>query len=261
MIRLSITFLSCMFVALFATAQNTFQLAPPQMKFNTTFFTDEATIKLIFAQTDAHIRYTTNGAEPSHIDFIYTKPIVVTQNLTTIKAKSFSNDFLPSETVSATFVKNGLPFEASFPPANSQYAGEGPTTLNNNQGGIANHTLKHWLGYNSDSVTILLSLNRKQKLKSVLFNTMQSQGGWIFFPSKVDAFAFDNEQQKFIQVGNTAYPSQQNVDDLRCKPFVIDLNNTSTNQLKLVFHNQKLPIWHSGKGNNSWIFIDEIKLY
>jgi hexosaminidase len=261
MIRLFITFLSFTFIALFAEAQNAFQLAPPQIKFNTTFFTNEATIKLIFAQIGAHIRYTTNGVEPSHIDRIYTKPIVITKNLMTIKAKSFSNDFLPSETVSATFVKDGFPFEASFPPANSQYVGEGSTTLNNNQGGIADHTLKHWLGYNSDSVTILLSLSKNQQLKSVLFNTMQNQGGWIFFPSKVDAFAFDNDQKKFIQIGNIAYSSQQNVDDLRCKPFVIELNKTTTNQLKLIFHNQKLPPWHSGKGNNSWIFIDEIKLY
>ncbi len=254
-------FFSLLFTTQFAAAQNSFQLAPPQMKFSSTFFTEKATTSLLFAQPGASIHYTTNGDEPTQADRVYTKPIITTKNLTTIKAKSFSKEFLPSATVSATFVKDGLPFDTNFPPGNSQYIGEGPKTLNNNQGGIANHTLKQWLGYNEDSVTVFLSLKKEQTLKSVLFNVMQNQGGWIFFPSKIEAFAFDSHQKEFIKIGNTAYQSQKNVDDMSCKPFIIKLNNTSTKQLKLVFHNQKLPLWHTGKGNNSWIFIDEIKLY
>lgn len=244
-----------------AIAQDSFQLAPPQMKYNSTFFTNKATVNLLFAQPGANIRYTVNGNEPKPTDLIYTKPIIITKNLTTVKAKSFAKFFLPSATIGATFVKDGLSFNASFPPANGQYPGEGPNTLNNNKGGIPNYMLKHWLGYNEDSVTILLTLKKEQKLKSVLLDLMQNQGGWIFYPNKIEVFALDNTKKSYIKVGNLDYLSQQNVEEVGCKPFMINLSNSLTNQLKLVFHNQKLPEWHSGKGNNSWIFIDEIKLY
>jgi hypothetical protein len=252
---------SITFISLSATAQNTFELAPPLMKFGTTFFTKEATINLLFAQPGAHIYYTTNGEEPSVTDRVYAKPVVITENLTTLKAKAYAAGFLPSATVSATFVKDGLAFKASFPPADSRYAGEGPTTLNNNQGGIANQDLPHWLGYQQDSVTMSLSLTKETELKSVLLDVMQNQGAWIFFPNKVEAFAFNKQQNKMIKVGETVYHPEKNVDDRSCKPMIIQLNNTLTQELKLVFHNQQLPLWHSGKGNNSWLFIDEIKLY
>lgn len=256
-----VVFFLSLLSSLSVIAQNSFQLAPPQMNYSSTFFTNKAIVNLLFAQPGANIRYTTNGDEPKATDRIYTKPIIITKNLTTIKAKSFSTSFLPSATVSATFVKDGLSFNASFPSANSQYTGEGPNTLNNNKGGIPNYMLKHWLGYNEDSVTIYLTLNKEQTLKSVLLNMMQNQGGWILYPHKIEAFAFDNTKKSFIKIGDIDDYAQQNVEAIACKPFIIKLNNTLTNQLKLVLHNQKLPVWHSGKGNNSWIFIDEIKLY
>jgi hypothetical protein len=265
MIRLYIICCIVCFLATFigpsATAQNTFELAPPLMKFSTTFFTKEATIKLLFAQPGARIYYTTNGDEPKLTDSIYTKPVVITENLTTLKAKAYGDGFLPSATVSATFVKEGIAFKASFPPADRRYAGEGATTLNNNLGGIANQDLPHWLGYQQDSVTISLLIAKERKLKSVLFNVMQNQGAWIFFPSKVEAFAIDKRQNKLIKVGETVYHPQAQVDDRSCKPMIMQLNDTLTQELKLVFHNQQLPLWHSGKGNKSWLFIDEIKLY
>lgn len=260
MIRLFLVYLITFF-ALSAIAQDTFQLAPPLIKFSSIFFKKEATVSLLFAQPGTNVHYTTNGEEPMTSDQVYRKPIIITKNMTTLKVKAYSSDFSPSATVSTTFIKEGLAFHAIFPPANSKYEGEGPATLNNNKGGIANPNLAHWLGYNGDSVVVSLSIKQEQPLKSVLINAMQNQGGWIFFPSKIEAFAFDKHEDKLIKIGQTVYHPQKNMDDLTCKSILIQLNNISTQQIQLVIHNQKLPLWHSGKGNNGWIFIDEIKLY
>ena len=58
--------------------------------------------------TDATLRYTLDGSEPSQFSPAYTNPIQLgTNSTTTIKVKGFRTDWTPSETASATYVITG----------------------------------------------------------------------------------------------------------------------------------------------------------
>src|SRR6187200_1044747 len=84
------------FFSINVNAQQPFQLAPPLLKFRSVFFTDTAMLQMDFKQSAAEIHYTTTGMEPSEADPIYKKPLVIKNKLTTVKARTFSKDFLPS---------------------------------------------------------------------------------------------------------------------------------------------------------------------
>lgn len=59
-------------------------------------------VSITCATEDAQIYYTTDGTEPDSLSTLYTVPFMVSQT-TTIKAKAFKADLMPSAVVSATY--------------------------------------------------------------------------------------------------------------------------------------------------------------
>ncbi len=245
-------------------AQEKFQLAPPVMKYLSVFFTREAKIILTFAQPGTVIRYTTDGKEPDVNSTAYTAPVIIKNNFTTLQAKVFGKNFMPSETVQATFVKDGLPLKkVDFPPPHEKYAGQGPNTLMDNKGGIADFRNSTWLGFRQDSVTITITLDKKRKIRTVLFNVLQDQGGWIFFPFQAEVFSIDARNTVMKKQGELFFIPAENMDVSVCRPVVVRFKKKiKTGTIKLnLYLLKKIPDWHPGKGQPGWIFIDEVKLY
>lgn len=244
--------------------QEKFQLAPPLMKFPSVFFTHEAKIILTFAQPGTTIRYTTDGKEPDEHSTAYTAPVIIKNNFTTLKAKVFGKDFMASETVQATFVKDGLPLiKVDFPPPHEKYPGQGPNTLMDNKGGMADFGNSTWLGFRQDSVTITITLDKKRKINTVLFNVLQDQGSWIFFPYKAEVFSTDGRNTGYKKQGELFFIPAENTDVSVCRAAVVRFKEKiKTDTIKLnLYLLKKIPDWHPGKGQPGWIFIDEVKLY
>jgi Chitobiase/beta-hexosaminidase C-terminal domain len=245
-------------------SQEVFQLAPPLVKYQSVFFKTEAVVEIQFAQKGTVIRYTTNGNEPSENDAAYKEPIRISRNFTTVKAKVFGKNFLPSETVQATFVKDGLPvMKVAYPAPDENNTGEGQNTLIDNKGGIVPFTNKTWLAFRHDTVSITITLQKKQKLSAVLFNVLQDYNSWIFFPAKAEVYSSVNTKTPVIKQGELFFTAKENTDVNVCRPYVIRFKKkikTGTIKLQLYIVKQ-IPEWHPGKGAKSWIFIDEVKIY
>lgn len=246
------------------SAQESFQLAPPLLKYPSVFFTKEAKIEMAFAEPNTEIRFTTNGAEPTLNDPIYKTPLSITTNFTTVKARVFSKIYQASDVVAATFIKDGLPIKSiECTPPNPKYAGSGATTLIDNKGGTTNISSKTWLGFQTDTVEIVLNLNKKEKVNSVLVNLLQDYGSWIFLPEKIDVYAFNSKTKTFQWVGNQIFNQEKEVKGSFCTPLVLTLKKgIKTDKIKLQLYLVKqIPDWHAGHGSRSWIFMDEIKVY
>lgn len=263
MMKFFICLLVILLTALYGLSQQVFQLAPPYMKYNSVFFKEEIKVSLTFAQEGTIIRYTTDGKEPDEQADTYKGPITVSKTFTTIKAKVFGKDFLPSETMQATFVKDGLSLrEIQYPLPDERYTGEGENTLLDNKGGIASYTHRTWLGFRQDTVSLVVSLSKKQKVSSVLFNLLQDYGSWIFFPQKAEVYSKDNLNGSYIKLGEMNMTPDEHNDVNVSRPFVINFKKVKTSEIKLqLFVLKHIPVWHPGKGQSSWIFIDEVKLY
>ena len=244
--------------------QQLFQLAPPVLQYHSAFFKESETVSLKFAQPGTKIYYTLNGGEPTQRDAVYHQPVVVKKSLTTLKAKVFGNGFLPSETVQATFIKDGLKIksiEESVP--NEKYNGNGTTTLIDDEGGIADMHSKNFLGYQQDSVEINIMLEKKQAIHSVLMDFLRDEGSWIFPPQKITLYYFDDAKNTF-EVMN----KKEIITDTKAKPNACVFQlvkagaKVTTNRVKIVVQPlQSIPEWHPGKGKQAWLFIDEIKIY
>ena len=244
------------------SAQDTFQLAPPILKYPSLFFTKEAKIEMAFAEPNTEIHFTTNGEDPTLNDAIYKGPlptlsgsaISITTNFTTVKARVFSKIYQTSDVVAATFIKDGLPIKSvDCTPPNPKYAGLGATSLIDNKGGTTVLSSKTWLGFQTDTVEIVLNLNKKLAVKKVLLNLLQDYGSWIFLPEKIDVFTFDNKTKTFQLVGNQIFNQEKEVKGSICTPSVLTLKKgVKTDKIKVqLFLVKSIPDWHAGKGSRS----------
>ena len=131
-----------------AKAQNSFQLAPPLLKYSSVFFSGEAKVEIKFAQPGTTVHYTCNNREPTEKDPAYTGPVLLQKNFTTFKAKAFGKDFLPSETSAVTFIKDGKKIKTiEGTAADPEYPGNGPYSLTDIRGGFEQAGSPTWLGY------------------------------------------------------------------------------------------------------------------
>jgi len=242
-------------------SQAVFQLAPPLLNYNSGFFSGSTSFEAIFNQPGAEVHYTLDGKEPTAKDPVYLKAVPITER-TTVKVKAFGDHFLPSETVNATFIKNGKAIrEIKYSKPNESYVNSKADILNDNIGGITNYRSGGWLGYDIDTVTITIDLAKKESISTVLINLLQDENSWIFLPEKILVYNYDNTKKTFVQTGKEEF--QHSIrGPKQCKLLEIPAQNIQTDKLKLVLLPlKKIPDWHNGKGNHGWLFIDEIKVY
>lgn len=240
------------------------QLAPPLLKYKSVYFKKSANVELKFAQQGTQIYYTLNDQTPTVKDKLYRKPIQISKSFTTLKAMVAGEGFIPSEIVTATFIKDGLSIQSILQtPASERFQGSGPNTLIDNEGGLPAIGSKSWLGYQHDSVEIKVVMEGKQKLTSVLINCLQDHGSWVFLPEQIRVYQFDESKQLFELVGERLGHVNGNIPGAFCVPIQITLlKKITTSKIKIVIRGIKsLPEWHPGKGQQGWLFIDEVKLY
>ena len=241
-------------------AQKIYQLAPPLAKVASVFFYKKTSLSFAFNQPGSSIHYTTDGTEPTLASPRYQKPISVSTHKVMVKAKSFADGFLSSEMVQVPFFSQGHAIsKLHISATNPQYAGNGETGLKDNKSGGANHSNGTWMGFDSDSVVIDLSLKKRARISQVLLHVLNSQGAWIFVPAAVDCYTIKNNKPTLIksQTFETVKETEAKAEAL-----FIDLQAIPIKNLRIVvFPLGAMPEWHVGKGKKAWLFLDEIKLY
>lgn len=257
-------FILMVLAGFYCEAQSPVQLAPPLLKYHSVFFKKTTDVEIKFAQQGTQIHYTLNNQPPTEQSEIYTKSIHINKSFTTVKAFVSGDGFLPSEMVTATFIKDGIKIKSvQQSPANARFQGSGASTLIDNEGGITDMNASTWLGYQQDAVEINMLLEKKQALSSVLINCLQNQGSWIFLPAQISVFYFDESKQSFELLGEQLNVANEKISTASCQPIIIAApKKISTEKIKIILKGIKsLPEWHAGKGQPGWLFIDEIKLY
>jgi hypothetical protein len=248
----------------FLFGQDTFRLAPPQLKFGSVFFSGKTVVAINFAQQGTTVHYNLKNEDPAITDKVYTKPILIKKNFTTLKAKAFGNDFFASETVAATFIKSGKNIAAITQTApHAKYPGNGVKALSDNQGGDLQLSSKTWMGYNCDTVSISLDLGKPQNINQVLLHFLQSENAWVFLPSEILVNWFDQATNSFHPFGIEKIETLTETPGSHCVYRIIESKNKiKTNKILInIIVVKNIPTWHPAKGAHAWMFIDEIKVY
>jgi hypothetical protein len=245
-------------------AQDTFQLAPPIVKYNSVFFADKTMVEIKFAQSATAVHYTLNNSEPTVNDAVYTTPVGIKNNFTTLKAKVFGNNFHPSQTVTTTFFKAGKKIQsAQQTTPNKDYPGSGTNTLIDNKGGIPQFGSNTWLGYNCDTVRVTINLEKEQTVNKVLLNFLQDEGSWIFMPEEIMVDWFDEKAKKIKPFEKQKLVADTATSGSQCNYRIIQTKNKiTTSKISInIIVKKSIPAWHLAKGKHGWLFIDEIKVY
>ena len=87
--------------------QDTFQLAPPLLKFPSIFFERSVQVSAEFRQPESTIRYTLNGWIPTEESPAFDKPVTISKPVTKLSVRTFAKGYLPSEMVQVNFYKMG----------------------------------------------------------------------------------------------------------------------------------------------------------
>ncbi len=250
--------------SLLCKAQVPAQLAPPLLKYQSVFFKNSASVELKFAQQGAQIYYTVNNNPPTQNDKLYSKPVQIKKSFTTLKAITAGTGFLPSEMVSATFIKDGFKIQSvQSTEANERFPGSGINTLIDNVGGVTNRNAGTWMGFQQDSVVVDIRLAHSQKIAAVVLHFLLDPGSWIFLPAHIRIFYFDDITQSFQLMTDKVIVPDKQINGPICQPVKLDtVKKISTEKVKIIMTGiRSLPEWHPGKGQHGWIFIDEIKVY
>lgn len=249
-------------LALQAYSQQVFQLATPMLKYESAFFKDSTSFSIQFNQPGAEVRYTLNGKEPTVNDLLYSKPVKITKQ-TLVKVKAFGKSFLPSATAEIEFVKDGKAIaRMDFTKPHEQYSSSKKDILFDDTGGSLHFRNGTWLGYNSDTVEVLIHLQKVEQINTVLVDLLQDESSWIFLPQQIQLYYYDEQQKLFVQAADEQQLFEQQAPRRTVSKKVAVKRKVKTNKLKLVLLPvTPIPDWHAGKGNHAWLFIDEIKVY
>ena len=138
-----------------------------------------------------------------------------------------------------------------------------PATLIDNKGGqpaIGNST---WLGYQDDSVDVVLTLQKASKVKKVLVDLLEDHGSWVFLPEKIEVFYLVPGTGERRSFGKLLTSAEKVLPGARCEYRIIEADQPiiTNNLIVRLSVLKSMPATHPGSGMKSWIFIDEIKVY
>lgn len=219
------------------------------------------------SNTATQLYYQLNGQKWQ----IYQQPFYIKSN-TTISIKAGYKEILVkkhginywSSEVASTFIKKDpniqLELKSNY---SNQYAASGKDALIDGLLGGNEFRTGDYQGYYNQDVVAIISFQTPLALSEVGFSYIQDHKSWIFAPSaikvegSIDGVNYVTLAQ---QVLPPAKPSDKN--PLR-NQVLLELEhdkNVKFKYLRYTLSNPgKLPEWHLGAGNPTWLFIDELR--
>ncbi|MCE7992135.1 MAG: hypothetical protein HEP71_09145 [Roseivirga sp.] len=254
-----VSFLFLLLCTCILSAQQ-YQLSKPLIRVDGGgFFEKKAGVTVDFRLEGANLYYTLDGTEPTETSKRYKKGLKLKKS-GVVKVKAFKTGFLPSETITTAVHKLGEKIQSikitPEPPA--AYAGDGGSTLIDQQAGSLNFRDGKWLGYNKGPITLTIDLGKAKKVDEILLSTLTAAGAWIMPPTSVSS-KLSIDGQSFTPCPALDIAAQKQMDPSGKVYYRISTSDEKCRFIQLVIQPLKeLPEWHPGKGNAGWIFMDEI---
>lgn len=241
------------------------KLSPPSID-NENFLIEKGeVIKLRHYVKNAKIIYTTDGTAPDSVHGnIYTNPFTI-QSSTDVKAIAMKEGWYASDVVSFSLFEKGVsPDECtllSLP--NEKYRGKDSLTfLDGKRGAISNISDPNWIGYRTPMKLLFAYKEPKVVRKISICYGVQVQA-YILPPTSISIWG--SNDNKTFQLLSRQYPDpidKTKLNYVNSEVAHITLKGEAFRYIKIEADNlQRLPLWHPGKGEKAWLFVDEIFFY
>ena len=141
----------------------------------------------------------------------------------------------------------------------NQYAASGPNTLIDGVRGGADFRTGDWQGYFGKDLNAVVSFEEARELTSIGISCIRDIKSWIFFPERI-GMSYSLDGINFTALPDLIY-NEATTDDYepKIKSCIQKLKQpTKIKYIKYTVYNPgTCPSWHLGRGNDSWIFLDE----
>ncbi|MDP1800186.1 MAG: glycoside hydrolase family 92 protein, partial [Bacteroidota bacterium] len=208
----------------------------------------------------AKIVYTLDGTEPKLTSKLYTKPFFIDKNCV-VKAKVFGKKE-SSVVTEANFFKLKYNYDIKLiSKPNQQYTADSAQTLIDGIYGDSDWRKGNWLGFQYQNFECVLDLKTNKEIDQLSLNCLQDSRSWIIFPTVVSFYA-SHDNKYFTLVDTVAYTVKPEDYTVQVHKFEKALQKKiSARYLKIVAKNfGKLPDGHPGKGDEAFIFVDELEI-
>jgi len=221
-------------------------------------FLDTMTISMHCGTEGSSIFYTLDGSTPSINSNKYEIPLNI-KKTTTVKAISLKTNYLPSYV--ETVVYNKLPYNINIEyhePYNQQYTAGGYNGLFDTVRGIST-AWGSWQGFYGKDFFATIDLGDIRPVNSVTATFLQNAASWIWLPKSV-SFELSTDGKNFSKIKSYNH----NISLKEYEPTIIDFEQKIISPIRYIrIHAKNMgacPEWHPGRGNDSWVFIDEITI-
>ena len=209
----------------------------------------------IFSLMNAKILYSLDGSEP-HID--YRRPFSIDKTVT-IKVVAVSDKGEKTQIVESKLTRMPhdwtVKIESKY---NRQYTGGGDFGLIDGIRGTLNFASGEWQGYQDQNFVAVVDLKKETEIHKLGGGFLQDARPWIWMPTHIE-FETSNDGENFTPVADIK--TDVAVDDMKpqIKDYFAEIAPTKTRFIRIKAYNLgKIPAWHPGAGDNSFIFVDEI---
>ena len=146
-------------------------------------------------------------------------------------------------------------------PYSYQYTADGEMGLVDEVLGETN-SFGAWQGFHGTDFEATVDLGEKRTIKHIQTDWLNKRDAWIFNPTKVQYFLSD-DNINWKQVSSIdMVVEEHDANGIMISPALeCSFNPLHARYLKVFAKSiQKCPQWHLGKGEPSWLFIDEIQI-
>ena len=204
------------------------------------------------------IRYTTNGSDPAEDTKVYVKPFIIKESMV-VKARAYLND-LPSEALKMSEVLRHLAVGKTvtyFQEYNQRYSGGDDLALVNGIKGSEEYYDGNWQGFRGKDLELVIDLEEEKTISRIATGFLQDQGVWILFPEKVEYYG-SQDGHNFDKLGEVLNEIPKNEKGAIKQKFTLNNVVGKYRYIKIQASKLTLPDWHSGAGENAWLFVDEV---
>jgi len=235
-------------------------LVAPLIRSTQLAFEDSLLVEIQPQGHNANIYYTLDGTQPDTTSCRYQKQVVIKQT-STLKARAFDEGMYDSKASYRSFIKRerkDFKLVEVIPTSDNKYSSPAYTSLFDDlSGNIDDIEDGSWIGFNGTDVDFLFDQKRKSTLTECHLSFLNNPNKWIILPSKIEV-KVSNDGMNYKLVAQTyltpSYDTGKNEQQLYTLKF-----KAKARYLKLsVYNGGLLPKSHSGGGNPSWLFLDEI---
>jgi len=190
----------------------------------------------------------------------YQKPFEITES-STIEAYTVFNK-KKSFVVKAAYKKiaGGRSIEI-LTEYNNQYNAGGDRALIDYLKGNENFKTGFWQGYRGGA-EMIIDLGKQIKFSKISVGALQDIKSWIFFPTTIEIWVAGSATGYYKELGVIRNDFPDNKYGAFTKEFERVLKSPIQGRfIKLKVKNYGVcPDWHLGKGNDTWLFLDEVTI-